>query len=310
MGLSVTFTARQVVLLRGAHAHEARDETLEEYVARASLAAVSAPPTPVAVPAPVTDDRTVVAQGQAACAELRKGDRLRIEQATGGQCADVLAWGSADRRERLSASVTRVREGISPTVGAILWSGWPSERPLLEITADTAPGHDLLHPACTPGEYARIGAPPEPACAQVQAEAAAACGIGDRDLPDPLNLWFRPTLDVNGHVGFASTPTRAGDHVELRALEDVLVIVNPCVDDVFGCSIVPGGALLVSCTPTDLPIRLTGMAVETCELILSLDADGTGLHPNTPPQERAHAIRFAAVQHALEVTHPREASPG
>jgi uncharacterized protein YcgI (DUF1989 family) len=305
----VTFTARQVALLRAAHAREAHDETLEEYVVRASLAPPRAPSAALAAPAIPTGSPAGVTQGQSACVELRKGDRVRIEQATGGQCADVLAWGSTDRRERLSASVTRVREGASPTVGALLWSEWPFERPLLTITADSAPGHDLLHPACTPGEYERIGAPAEPACALVQAEAARACGIEDSALPDPLNLWFRPTLDGDAHIGWKPTPTRVGDHVELLALEDVLVLVNPCVDDVFGCSTVPGGALLVSCTPPDVPIRLTGMAVETCELILSLDENSTGLQRNALPHEQAHAIRSAAVQHALEITRPREALP-
>jgi hypothetical protein len=56
------------------------------------------------------------------------------------------------------------------------------------------------------------------------------------DLPDPLHLWLRSDIAANGSLRWWSTATIAGDHVELLALAPVLVIANPCVDDVFGCS--------------------------------------------------------------------------
>jgi len=248
-----------------------------------------------------TADAVIVVQGCAACVDLRRGERLRVRQETGGQCADILAWAASDPGERFSASLTRTRESASPTVGARLWSAWPHERPLLQIVADTAPGHDLLHPACTPGEYASAGVCGEPACVLVQAQAVEALGLESSDLPDPLNLWFRPTLSADRTVGWEPTPTAAGDHVELRALDDVLVVVNPCVDDVFGCTAEPSGAIGVTTSAgVDRPIRLVGTAIETRVLCISLDhAQSAALASQPDDEGRARAIRTAAVRYAL-----------
>lgn len=245
------------------------------------------------------DTGVLVEPGVAASGVLRAGEVLRIEQVGGGQCADVVLWADDDRSERFSATLTRVREGACPTQGSVLWSGWPHERPLARIIADSAPGHDLMHPACTPGEYERVGAPGSPACVLVQEQAAAAWGIPRTALPDPLNLWFRPTLSDDGRVGWARTPTGRGDHLELLALVDVLAIVNPCVDDVFGCSNEPRGAILVSRTPAGEPLRVTGAPVPVQELVIRLDPSAATLLAGIGDGERGRVVRAGALRHAL-----------
>jgi hypothetical protein len=122
---------------------------------------------------------------------------------------------------------------------------------LLALIADSAPGHDLLFPSCSAREYAAAGCAPEPSCVGVQAAAAAAWGLETSDLPDPLNLWLRAELAADGSLGWQSTATRAGDHVELLALAPLLVIVNPCVDDVFGCSGLEPRPIAVTSRPGD-----------------------------------------------------------
>ena len=184
----------------------------------------------------MTSGSGFVAPGSAAALELQRGDVVRIEQLVGGQCVDLVAWSVQDARERLSAASTRAIAGISPGIGDALWSGPPYERPLLALITDSAPGHDLLFPACSAREYAAAGCAPEPSCVGVQAVSAAAWGLEMADLPDPLNLWLRSDVAAGGSLRWWSTPTVAGDRVELLALEPVLVIANPCVDDVFGCS--------------------------------------------------------------------------
>jgi hypothetical protein len=64
-----------------------------------------------------------------------------------------------------------------------------------------------------------------------------------------LNLWLRGAVGADGALSWRSTPTRPGDHVELRALVDLLVVVNPCVDDVFGCSGLDPGPVRVGLLP-------------------------------------------------------------
>jgi uncharacterized protein YcgI (DUF1989 family) len=303
--VEVMVTARQLELLRSAGSRVVPEEALEVFVARSVAMTVPATDERAggATTRPVTtgpDGRAVVVfQGQAACVELRRGERMRVEQTEGGQCADVLAWGAHERTERLSAAVTRTRESASPGLGARLWSGWPHERPLLSLSVDSAPGHDLLHPACTPGEYADVGALGEPACALVQAEAAVACGLERVDLHDPLNLWFRPTLDVSGAVGWRPTPTRPGDQVELEALEDVLVVVNPCVDDVFGCAARPGGSIAITCWSDSSQVALVGRPVDVHELTIVLEGAAAEALAGLPEQHRAGIVRREAVRRAL-----------
>jgi uncharacterized protein YcgI (DUF1989 family) len=231
LGTILHLTGRQLSLIeRAASGARIADFVDAAYDAAPAAGAVEPGPNPL------TDDAREVVPGESAAVELPRGDVLCVEQLWGGACVDLVAWGMHDHGERFSAARTRSTCGISPGLGDVLWSGPPAERPVAVIVGDSAPGHDLLYPACSPGEYARAGADPDPSCHGVQAAAAAAYGIAPCDLPDPLNLWLRGSVTSSGQLDWESTPTRPGDRVELLALIDLLVIVNPCVDDVFGCS--------------------------------------------------------------------------
>ena len=255
MEVTMRLTPRQLQLLADARDRLAPALSLEAFAARA-VAEAGDPPQPyTGAPVPPTGGAEVVSglvqPGSAVAVELQPGESVRIEQAVGGQCADVVAWALADARERLSAAHSRARAGVSPGLGDVLWSGPPFERPLLAIVADSAPGHDLLFPACSAREYASAGCVPEPSCAGVQARAVAGYGLEMADLPDPLNLWLRASVGADGALSWHSTGTVRGDHVELLALRAVLVIVNPCVDDVFGCSGLEPRPIVVSRLPAD-----------------------------------------------------------
>lgn len=248
-------------------------------------------------------EAVVVAQGEAACVQMTARDTLRVEQTTGGQCADLIAWGRGGGGERFSPAITRSREGASPGLGASLWSAWPHERPMLEIIADTAPGHDLLHPACTPGEYGGIGARGEPSCAAVHAAAAALWDIAPDHVPDPFNLWFTATLAPSGEIDWRPTPTAAGDNLELRARVDCLVVVNPCVDDLFGCSAAPGGSIRVTHSTLGAPrvaITVDGSPVAVERLaIRPRGAEAAILEAMPDDDARAQAVRRGALRQAL-----------
>jgi uncharacterized protein YcgI (DUF1989 family) len=240
MEVTLRLTHRQWRLLADARDRLAPALSLESFVARAvAEEATAEPPFAAAGPAvigAVTPGPGVIAPGSAASLELQRGDVVRIEQLVGGQCVDVVAWSLSDARERLSTASTRASTGVSPGVGDSLRSGPPFERPLLAIIEDSAPGHDLLFPACSPREYAAAGCAPAPSCVGVLAAAAASWSLEMADVPDPFNLWFRSGVAADGALRWWSTPTAVGDHVELLALAPLLLIANPCVDDVFGCS--------------------------------------------------------------------------
>jgi uncharacterized protein YcgI (DUF1989 family) len=324
MELTLRLTARQWRLLADARDRLAPALSLDSFIARAvAEQGVSEPPlTSVSRDwaGPVTPGSGFVAPGSAAALELQRGDVVRIEQLVGGQCVDLVAWSLTDARERISAAGTRAIAGISPGVGDALWSGPPYERPLLALIADSAPGHDLLFPACSAREYAAAGCAPEPSCVGVQALSATAWGLEMAELPDPLNLWLRSGVAAGGSLRWWSTPTVAGDHVELLALAPVLVIANPCVDDVFGCSALEPRPISVTSrradsaeagswltTPPAAPSsEVTGTArplERGREAPAALTSSWRELVVDLPEQPRADAAaaRAAAVRYSLAI---------
>jgi uncharacterized protein YcgI (DUF1989 family) len=259
LGTVLHLTTRQLSLIeRAARGVRPADFVDEAWAAAPAAGAVEPGPSPSPLPQAAREVRP----GGSAAVELQRGDVLRVEQLWGGTCVDLVAWGLRDHGERFSAARTRATCGISPGLGDVLWSGAPADRPLAVIVADSAPGHDLLYPACSPGEYARAGADPDPSCHGVQAAAADAYGIAPCDLPDPLNLWLRGSVTADGELDWASTPTRPCDHVDLLALIDLLVIVNPCVDDVFGCSGLVPRPIAVSAGPASDAVCSAWLAAE------------------------------------------------
>lgn len=263
---------------------------------------------------------SLIAAGSAAALELRRGDVVRVEQMTGGQCVDLVAWSLADSRERFSAARTRAIAGVSPGLGDVLWSGPPFQRSLMLVVADSAPGHDLLFPACSPAEYSGVGCDAEPSCVGVQSASAAAWGLEAADLPDPLNLWLRSSVGADRALGWESTATVAGDHVELLALVPLLVVVNPCVDDVFGCSGLEPGPIAVATRPASASERDRARAISAepaapiggrarplvrVAALPSAPASAwrelTVRLPGRAGEESAAAVRAAAVEFALAV---------
>jgi uncharacterized protein YcgI (DUF1989 family) len=218
----------------------------------------------------------VVAAGCGIVIGLGLGEVLRIEQITDGQCVDVNVFARSPSRLRFSAARTRMAHGINPSNGATLWST-PPETPLMRIVADSAPSHDLVFPACSAFEYEQAtGVPGHPSCAAIQARAQSLAGLsGGTEAHDPLNLWLPSAVDGAGSLHSWPVAARRGDHVELLALREVLVCINPCPDDIFGSSqyepgpvrvIVRGGGEVVAATqPPAPPAPLHELTVEVAD---------------------------------------------
>jgi uncharacterized protein YcgI (DUF1989 family) len=190
-------------------------------------------------PSPTPPDArldTEVAAGTGLGVVLAAGEILRVEQTSGGQCADLEAFTWSGPRRRFDAARTRAAHGARVTTGAVLWSS-PPEVALLELIADSAGPHDLLYPACSEAELlAATGVSGHGSCVEIQAEAQRAWGLSPSDAHDPLNLWLPTDVDRDGRLRYWPAACRQGDFVELRALHDVLVVVNPCASDLFGAT--------------------------------------------------------------------------
>ena len=163
---------------------------------------------------------------------LHAGEVLRVEQVVDGQCADLEAFALDGSGRHFDAARTRGAVGLRPTTGAVLVST-PPEVGLLEIVADTAGPHDLGFPACSAAEFAAVTAQEDHSnCVDLQHETQRHWGVGPGH--DPLNLWLPTGVLPDGRLCWWPCACRAGDHVDLRALVDVLVVVNPCASDLFG----------------------------------------------------------------------------
>jgi uncharacterized protein YcgI (DUF1989 family) len=182
------------------------------------------------------DVDVVLPAGSAAAVGLAPGAVLRVEQLVEGQCVDLDAFAPAPPGQRFSAARTRMLNGLRPTTGATLWST-PPELPLLEIVADSCPGHDLAFPPCSPFEYEQLaGVRGHPSCVELQLAARRGCGHGAAGVHDVLNLWLPSETTAEGQLRAWPVACRRGDYVELRALRDVIVVLCPCPDDLFGSS--------------------------------------------------------------------------
>jgi uncharacterized protein YcgI (DUF1989 family) len=213
----------------------ATEQLAAELAAPVGAAPGEVPPAPELGDAPRID--VEVAPGAGVGVALRRGECLRVEQVADGQGTDLIAYDLADARGRLSAARSRMFAGIRPRLGSDLWSGAPVEAPLLTIVADSCASHDLTFPACSRFEYAHYAGLDDHAnCFDVHAAVVRGWGMEPGDVPDPLNLWLPTSVDATGALVSAPTVARRGDHVDLLAQRDVLAVVGPCPDDVFGTS--------------------------------------------------------------------------
>ena len=169
--------------------------------------------------------------------ELRAGQVLRIEQVEGGQCVDFNAFNLHDYKEFMHCGRTRTVHGFCPTTGDFLWSAPPRERAMLYILKDTVGRNDVLFPRCSAYVYeSAYGYRQHTNCHDIQAEAQREYGLTPDDVHDSFNLFMYTEVQAGGTVKITRQDTRAGDHVELLALMDVLAVPNVCGADVMRTS--------------------------------------------------------------------------
>ena len=169
--------------------------------------------------------------------ELRAGQVLRIEQVEGGQCVDFNAFNLHDYKEFMHCGRTRTVHGFCPTTGDFLWSAPPRERAMLYILKDTVGRNDVLFPRCSAYVYeSAYGFAQHTNCHDIQAEAQREYGLTPDDVHDSFNLFMYTEVQAGGTVRITRQDTRAGDHVEMLALMDVLAVPNVCGADVMRTS--------------------------------------------------------------------------
>jgi uncharacterized protein YcgI (DUF1989 family) len=179
---------------------------------------------------------------------VRKGGSARIIDREGGQVADVFAFLERDPSEHHSAQHTRaVNDRLFPLPGEPFVSN--RRRPLLTIEADDTPGvHDMLIAACDPERYQQLGVEEwHASCAENLLTALREAGYSTAVVPQPINIFMNIPVGPDGALGWEPAPTRPGASVTFRALEDVVMVVSACPQD-----IVP----INHCNPTSIGVEV------------------------------------------------------
>jgi len=160
---------------------------------------------------------------------LGRGDMLRVIDPEGGQVSDLVAFRRDDPRELISNGRTfDYEETIRLTTGNRLWSN--RSHPLLEIVEDSAGTHDFLLTPCSEATFRHFYAdkPVHRGCFGNLAEALAPYGIEPDAIPVAFNIFMNVPVDAEGKICVLKPQTAAGDHIHLRALDDLVIGLTAC----------------------------------------------------------------------------------
>src|SRR5262245_28325585 len=179
----------------------------------------------------------VMQPGTGKAVELRQGQILRIEQVEGGQCVDFNCFNLHDYKEFMHCGRTRTVHGFNPSRGAFMWSAPPRERAMLYILEDTYGRNDVLFPRCSAYVYeSAYGFDVHTNCHDIQAEAQREYGLTPDDVHDSFNFFMCTEVTGPHAATMTRQASKAGDHVDLLALADVLAVPNVCGSDVMRTS--------------------------------------------------------------------------
>ncbi len=169
--------------------------------------------------------------------ELGKGQVLRIKQIDGNQCVDFNCFNLHDHKEFMHCGRTRTVHGFHPSAGSFLWSAPPRENAMLYFLTDTVGRNDVLFPRCSAFLYeSAYGFDVHTNCHDIQAEAQREYGLTPDDVHDSFNFFMCTEVGTDGSATITRQNSKAGDHVELLALMDVLAVPNVCGADVMRTS--------------------------------------------------------------------------
>lgn len=180
----------------------------------------------VRIPIPAREARAI---------ELAAGSVLRILDPQGRQTGDFAAYLRDDPDEYFSPSHTLSGNSkLVPGVGDSLWSN--RRRPLMRILGDDVGVHDLTLGCCDPERYRVLGEPGHPSCFEA-IEAALEEHGSTWGLRGELcwNVFMNVKLE-EGRIVIAEAGHGAGSAIELEALENLVVALSACPQDLTPCN--------------------------------------------------------------------------
>jgi uncharacterized protein len=161
---------------------------------------------------------------------LTKGQTLRIIDSKGQQAVDALLYCATDPSERYSAQDTlRVRGSAYVELGTCLISN--NGRVMARITADSCGRHDTSAGCCSCESNAvRFGEATkyQHACRENFIFELSRHGLTKRDIVSNLNFFMNVPIDPSGNFAVVDGTSAPGNHVDVTAEMNVLVVLSNC----------------------------------------------------------------------------------
>lgn len=163
---------------------------------------------------------------------LERDQWIKVISPDGPQVSDLFAFVRATPDEFLCPRTTMTRQRrLYPQLGEPFYSN--KRRPLLMLQEDTVGVHDLFYPACDEYMYRDYwGDANHPSCRGNLNAVLADLEFQPGGYAEPHNLFQNsPAIDMEGHLEVRESPAKPGDHVLLKALDDLLVVATSCSVD-------------------------------------------------------------------------------
>lgn len=165
-----------------------------------------------------------ISVGAATSFDLEEGQLVQLIDMAGAQVASLVAWGGANRGERLSTATTMTgNASIVIKQGDKLFG--TENTALFELVEDSVGRHDLITGPLPAPEPASSSATVVPTTREPLKTAAREIGLEDADVSDPVNFFKHVVIKSKGELEVKESFSERNDTVVLRALTDAKVVI-------------------------------------------------------------------------------------
>ena len=175
--------------------------------------------------------KLVIPAGASWSGRIRAGQVLTITDIEGRQGVDFLCYGADNPEERYHAANTLKKSGtLRLTTGHVLYSD--IARPMMTIVDDSCGWHDTIAGCCSvPSNKMLYGATGTVGCRENFLHELGKWGLGRKDIVANLNFFCNVPVGKDNALDpltFVGTPSKAGDHISLRAEMDLIGVISNC----------------------------------------------------------------------------------
>ena len=158
---------------------------------------------------------------------IAAGETLRLVNRDGRSSASVIAWNAHDVSERINhADTVKIQWSANLRKGRVILSDMG--KVVFSITQDTSGAHDALVGGSTAATNARKYGADFRNTRDNFVLAATKLGLTRADIPLPVTFFAPVETDAEGRFRWNETKRASNDFVDLRAEQDLLIVVSNC----------------------------------------------------------------------------------